>query len=416
MDDDREARGMTTIDVLAATFFALVTPMVVVGFLELVYYPLALSFERRKSKGPDPGSAEPLVSIVVPAYNEGRVIRNCIESLLSDGYPHKEVFLVDDGSTDDTLVVMREYEQHSSVTVVSQANAGKAAALNTGIARASGEILFFVDADGIFTPSTVREMLTGFDSPRVGAVCGNDEPVNLDRPQTHLLALLTHGTAFVRRALARINCLSIVSGNCGAFRRSVVTEVGGFTEGFIGEDLELTWRVHRAGYRVNFRPRAMVYAEVPSTLRALWKQRVRWTRGLIQTARLHKDMLFTSRHGRVGWYLPFNLMSTLAFPIVQLLSLTLIVTLVASGNSPVSPAVASTLGWVGLATASAAVCFALALDRAWGDLRFLYVIPTWAFFSLMLSLVTITALILEAKGAPNRWNKLTRTGVVSRAS
>jgi poly-beta-1,6-N-acetyl-D-glucosamine synthase len=405
---------MTVVDIVAPIFFALVTPMVVVGFFELLYYPLALSFELRKGKRVDLEEAEPKVSIVVPAYNEERVIRNCIESLLSDGYVNKEVLLVDDGSTDATLSIMCEYEGHPGVTVISQPNGGKAAALNTGIERAAGEILFFVDADGVFTSSTVREMLRGFDGPEVGAVCGNDEPVNLDRPQTHLLALLTHGTAFVRRALARINCLSIVSGNCGAFRRSVLAEIGGFTEGFIGEDLELTWRVHRAGYRVNFRPRAMVYAEVPSTLRALWKQRVRWTRGLIQTARLHKDMMFTGRHGRVGWYLPFNVMSTLFFPVAQLLALVLLALLVASGNSPVSSAVAGTLGLAGLVIATIAVCFALALDGAWRDLRFLYVIPAWAFFSLMLSLVTVSALILEARGAPARWNKFARTGVVSR--
>jgi cellulose synthase/poly-beta-1,6-N-acetylglucosamine synthase-like glycosyltransferase len=401
-------------NVIASIFFALMTPMVVIGFLELIYYPLALSFELRRRRHASSPGAEPWVSIIVPAYNEERVIRNCIESVLTDGYDRKEVFLVDDGSTDGTLAIMRDYDHRPHVTVVSQPNRGKAAALNAGIARASGEILFFVDADGIFTSATIREMLTGFENPIVGAVCGNDEPVNLDRPQTHLLALLTHGTAFVRRALSRVNCLSIVSGNCGAFRRSVVTEIGGFIEGFIGEDLELTWRVHRAGYRVNFRPQAMVYAEVPSTLRALWKQRVRWTRGLIQTARLHKDMMFTSRYGRVGWYLPLNILSTIIFPIVQLVALALLLLLVASGNSPISATLAGTITWAGLGIAMVAVCFALALDRAWKDLRFLYVIPAWAFFSLLLSLVTVSALILEARRAPTRWNKLARTGVVSR--
>jgi poly-beta-1,6-N-acetyl-D-glucosamine synthase len=141
---------------------------------------------------------------------------------------------------------------------------------------------------------------------------------------------------------------------------------------------------------------------------------VRWTRGLIKTARLHRDMMLTNRYGRFGWYLPLNALSTLVFPVVQLIALVLLALLVASGNSPISSAVAGTLGWVGFVTALVAVCFAIVLDRAWRDLRFLYAIPTWVFFSLMLSLVTISAWVLEARGAPAPWNKLARTGVASR--
>src|SRR6476646_11416464 len=122
---------------------------------------------------------------------------------------------------------MQRYAHLPNVTVIDKRNGGKAASLNTGIRYAHGEILFFVDADGIFTGRTIREMLKGFDSEKVGAVCGNDEPINLDRPQTHLAALLTHvGTGFVRRALASINCLPIISGNLGAFRRSVLEQTG----------------------------------------------------------------------------------------------------------------------------------------------------------------------------------------------
>lgn len=309
---------------------------------------------------------------------------------------------------------MCRYEGLPNVTVIAQSNGGKAAALNAGIARATGEVLFFVDADGIFSSGTIRGMLSGFETADVGAVCGNDEPVNLDRVQTRLLALLTHGTAFVRRALTRINCLAIVSGNLGAYRRHVIEEIGGFVEGFIGEDLELTWRVHRAGYRVNFRPRALVYAEVPSTMRALWKQRVRWTRGLVQTIRLHRDMMFTSRFGPVGWYLPFNVVTALAIPIIQLVALLLLAILFVGGASPISAGAMVAMLGLGLIWALGAICFSIALDRAWRDLRFLHVVPAWMFFSMVMSLVTAWALFLELRGAPANWNKFARTGVVSR--
>jgi poly-beta-1,6-N-acetyl-D-glucosamine synthase len=402
------------IDFVTSLFFVLVTPVAILGLVELVYYPLALAFELRRRKGPGLMDPHPLVSVIVPAYNEGKVIRNCVDSILADEYPRKEIFLVDDGSTDDTLEAMQRYEDLANVVVISQENGGKASALNAGIARASGDMLFFVDADGIFAPTTITEMLSGFDRPDVGGVCGNDEPVNLDRMQTRLLALLTHGTAFVRRALTRINCLTIVSGNLGAFRRAVIEEVGGFTEGFIGEDLELTWRLRRAGYRVNFCPRARVYAEMPSTLRSLWKQRVRWTRGLVQTARRHKDMMFTTRYGLVSFYLPVNLVAALVVPVLQLTGLLLLLVLIGRGESPISAGMMGALGWLGLTLALFAICFAIALDRAWRDLRYLYVVPVWAFFSLMMSVVAMWALVLEARGAPAGWNKFARTGVVSR--
>ena len=190
--------------------------------------------------------------------------------------------------------------------VIAKANGGKASALNAGLAASGGEILFFVDADGLFTPTTIREMLNGFTSPRRSARCAATTPRSTStasRPSWPA-SRPTSGTGFVRRALAQIDCLPIVSGNIGAFRRTVLEQTGPFLEGFIGEDLELTWRVHKAGYRVNFNPHAVVLAEVPSTLRGLWKQRVRWARGLIQTVRIHRDMFFNPRYGVFGFYLP----------------------------------------------------------------------------------------------------------------
>lgn len=401
---------------LGAVLIVLAVPSAVLGALFLVQYPMAVRFElrerRRRRRAPDRSGW--LVSVVVPAFDEGRVVESCIRSVLADPRELLELVLVDDGSSDDTLAIMRRYEHDPRVTVLTQPNAGKAAALNTGIAAARGEVLVFVDADGIFTTSTITELLTGFDRRDVGAVCGNDEPVNLDRPQTHLLALLTHTTALVRRALALVNCLPIVSGNVGAFRREVVDELGGFVEGFLGEDLELTWRVHRAGYRVAFRPRALVFAEVPSNVGALWRQRVRWTRGLVQTARLHRDMIGTSRHGLVGWYLPLNLVSMLVLPVLQLVALVTVVVLLVVETSPVALALVGGLTVAGFAVTCVEICVAVALNRAWRDLRFLYVLPLVPLFSVLMTLVTVWAIGLEVVRAPERWNKLARTGVVSR--
>jgi biofilm PGA synthesis N-glycosyltransferase PgaC len=239
----------------------------------------------------------------------------------------------------------------------------------------------------------------------------------------------------VRRALSELNCLPIVSGNIGAFRRSVLDQTdpagsepihqslervwenrqtGPFRQGFIGEDLELTWRVHRAGYQVKFAPQAFVLAEVPSTIKGLWKQRVRWARGLLKTVYLHKDMFFSSRFGSIGLYLPINFFNMVIVPIIQLLIVFLLIFFLITGYSPIHPTIINLVLWVGLIGASFTALFSIALDQAWKDLKYLYVIPLWIPYSLMMNIVMIWAIFLELKGTEAGWNKLDRTGVVSR--
>jgi len=399
-------------------FYSLSFTVFSIGLLTLGYYPLSLIFALRKPRpalfksGPDP-----LVSVIVPGYNESKVVGNCVESILASDYPNFEIILVDDGSTDDTLSVMQSFATDQRVQVIGKLNGGKASALNAGIAAAHGEILFFVDADGLFTPSAIREMLNGFTSEKIGAVCGNDAPVNLDRIQTRLACIQTHvGTGFVRRALALVNCLPIVSGNIGAFRRSVIEKTGPFLEGFIGEDLELTWRVHKAGYKVNFAPRAVVLAEVPSTVKDLWKQRVRWARGLLQTVRIHKNMMFNLRYGLFGIYLPIIVTSMIIIPLLQLLIVILLPVLAIAGQSPIPLSVFGIIGWLGLIMSLAATVFSVALNHAWKDLRYIYTVFFWVPYSLMMNVVTLWAIILEIRGARSEWNKLDRTGVITRRS
>jgi cellulose synthase/poly-beta-1,6-N-acetylglucosamine synthase-like glycosyltransferase len=311
------------------------------------------------------------------------------------------------------------------VQVISQTNSGKAAALTHGFQQARGEILLFVDADGIFMHSTIDEMLGGFTSKKVGAVCGNDYPTQPDTLLRKLYVLQTHvGTGFVRRALAQINCLPIVSGNCGAFRRSALSwpffrlwEQGGpYLKGFIGEDLELTWRIHRAGYRVNFAPRAIVRAETPPNIKSLWKQRVRWARGLLQTVNLHRDMFFNLKYGMLGLYLPINFFNMVINPILQLLIVFLLIIFVFTGYSPLHLSLLTFILWLGLGGAIFTLIFAVALDWAWKDLRYFYVLPLWVPYSLLMDVVTVWAIILELRGTEAKWNKFDRTGVISRRS
>ena len=140
---------------------------------------------------------------------------------------------------------------------------------------------------------------------------------------------------------------------------------------------------------------------------------MRWARGLLQTARIHRDMFFNPRYGLFAFYLGINLVSMVLIPLLQLASLVILPILAVQEASPVPVNVLGVVGWLGLGFAFAASVFSIALDRAWKDLRHLYVAPLWVLYSFFMDAVTVWALILELRGGEARWNKLERTGVVS---
>lgn len=395
------------------------TTALVLGLFKLAYVPLAIAFEiRAATRGTRPTLLDerPTVSVIVPAYNEAVVLAGCVRSIIATSYANIEVIVVDDGSTDDTAAVMAELAlEHPQIRLISQSNAGKGAALNNGAAHAGGDILVFVDADSQFQEDTLQHMLKGFDDPRIGAVCGDDRPVNLDRVQTRLLTVISHlGTGLVRRSLSLLHCLPIVSGNSGAFRRDVFWEIGAFDPDTVGEDLELTWRVHRAGYGVRFAPRALVLAESPSTIAGLWKQRVRWSRGLLQTTFRQRAMIGNPRHGIFGAFLVFNTLTMVIMPVLQLLGLLLIPALLLGGENTLPTSTWAWIAWLGLIVTVVLALIAIGLNRAWGDAQHLWTLPLWPVYSVFVSLTMVWALCLELSRRPSRWNKLERTGVVGR--
>lgn len=390
------------------------------GLVKLLYVPLALWFaatgrRKRRAALELPPEEEPLVSVVVPAYNEEAVLGHCVESILASRYRNLEVILVDDGSSDRTWATMQELaSRYGDVTCISQPNSGKGAALNRGLRSSRGEILLFVDADGVFTRDTVHHMVAPFRDPRVGAVSGDDRPVNLDNPLTRLLALISHvGTGLVRRALSTIHCLPIVSGNSGAFRREALEAVGPMDTTTVGEDLELTWRMHRHGFRVRFAPSGLVYAESPSTLRGLWRQRVRWARGLLQVTRIHRGMIGNPRYRAFGLFLVVNTVTMIVVPVLQVVALLLLVPLQIVTRSVLPETPWDLVLWLGLGVALLLLLVAIALNRAFADLRHLWALPLWPLYSLFVTSTLVWAVVLELRGRPARWDKLRRTGVVS---
>jgi cellulose synthase/poly-beta-1,6-N-acetylglucosamine synthase-like glycosyltransferase/peptidoglycan/xylan/chitin deacetylase (PgdA/CDA1 family) len=229
------------------------------------------------------------VSIIVPAYNEAAGIAATVRSLHATRYPGAlEIIVVDDGSADDTAAIARGLAL-PGVRVVSQPNAGKAAALNTGLALARYPIAVLIDGDTVFEEFTVARLVAPFADPAVAAVSGNTKVGNrrgiLGRWQ-HIEYVI--GFNLDRRMFDVLGCMPTVPGAIGAFRRQVVAAAGGVSGDTLAEDTDLTMAVCRAGHRVAYVEDAYAWTEAPGSLRQLWRQRYRWCYGTLQAMWKHK--------------------------------------------------------------------------------------------------------------------------------
>lgn len=238
----------------------------------------------------------PLISVLIPAYNEANNIGKTLMSVFSSHYPSSryEVVVVDDGSKDDTSKIASRY---GAKVIRFRRNKGKVSALNKGIEKCRGEIIITIDADTILKRNTLTRLARYFKDKDVGAVSGaykvRDPKSILDRLQN----LEYFGFMFSRKIQEALSSVLVVPGAIGAFRKSVVKKLGGFREEILVEDYDLTVRIHKLGYKVKFDKKALAWTEPPKTLRSLWKQRTRWCRGGIQILKKHSDLLFFKKGG-----------------------------------------------------------------------------------------------------------------------
>jgi cellulose synthase/poly-beta-1,6-N-acetylglucosamine synthase-like glycosyltransferase/peptidoglycan/xylan/chitin deacetylase (PgdA/CDA1 family) len=273
----------------------------------------------RRPRRDFPDASTVSVSVLVPAYNEAKVVCQTLHSLLASSHLNLEILLVDDGSTDGTFeVASREFAGEPRVSLVSKENGGKSSALNLGIAMAKGEIVVVIDADTIFLPDTISRLVAHFSDPKVGAVAGNAKVGNRINLITRWQALeYIVAQNLDRRAFERLNCITVVPGAVGAWRRDLLESLGGFHSDTLAEDADLTIRVIRAGYRVTYEDRAVALTEAPATVAAFVKQRFRWTYGMMQVALKHFDALSKSKVNTVGWVaLPNILVFQLLLPCI----------------------------------------------------------------------------------------------------
>ncbi len=351
------------------------------------------------------------VTVIVPAYNEEAGIEATLRTILASTADVR-VIVVDDGSTDRTAEVVQRLAL-PGVLLIRQANAGKAAALNTGLRHCRTELVVMVDGDTVLEPDTVAELVEPFADPRVGAVSGNAKVGN----RAGLLGRWQHieyviGFNLDRRMYDVMECMPTVPGAVGGFRLSALREVGGVPEDTLAEDTDLTMALERAGWAVTYQESARAWTEAPASLGQLWRQRYRWCYGTLQAMWKHRGAVFErglgGRLGRRG--LPYLVLYQVVLPVLApAIDVFAVLSLF---TDPARGAVAW-LGFLVLQLVPAVIAFRL--DRE--SLR-----PLWAValqpvvYRQLMYLVVIQSVVTAVAGARLPWQKLKRTGTAAQSA
>ena len=267
-------------------------------------------------KDPGVSKKDRKVTIVVPAYNEEKGVKDTIDSLLDLSYPKDllEIILVNDGSNDRTPEIAGEYEKDGRIILLNnQENIGKSASLNKGIERASGELVACLDADTIVERDILKKVTGYFEDPKNAAVVVR---VKVREPKNWLEKIIdmeyNMGLGFYLKLLSFLNCLYLTPGQFSIYRKSILIELKGFDENNIVEDTEIAYRMQKAHYRIACCLSAHAYTRVPDNLRSFYHQRKRWYTGTLQTAIQHRDVFFNKDLGNFGlFYMPINYASTM---------------------------------------------------------------------------------------------------------
>ena len=405
------AGGFRILHITEEFLWAFMMVATALTFLRAGFVAIIAFVHRHREVEADNFAFQPPISIVLAAYNEAKVIRKTLASLLQTDYPGSlEILVVDDGSTDDTAAIVREESlRDQRIFLLSKNNRGKARALQSGFAAALNDIIVTLDADTRFDPDTIRHLVQPLANKNVGAVSGHVRVGNLRTFISRCQSLeYTCGFNLDRRAYDLLNCITVVPGAISALRKSAVMLAGGISTDTLAEDTDITLGLHRLGLQIRYAPQAMAWTEAPESYGDLARQRFRWAFGTLQCLWKHRDLIFKPGQRFLGWFsLPgtwfFQILLVAIAPLVDLL---LIFSIFFGVGSEIFPYFIMFLCTDTFLAIAACLVENESLLQAWRILpmRFLY--------RPLLSWVIWKSIIKAVKGAWVQWDKLKRTASV----
>lgn len=359
----------------------------------------------------------PFVSIIVPVYNEGIVLKDSIDSLLHLDYSNYEIIIVNDGSTDNTYEVGKSLVgfhkgrySDIKVSMISKPNGGKARALNAGIGYSKAEIVLCMDGDSQLSEDSIRMAVRHFVDPEIGAVAGNVKVLNRRKLFTDLQALeYIEGLNFARAAQSFLKLVNIIPGPIGLFRRKAIEDAGYYSSDTYAEDADLTLKILANNWKIYYEPRAISYTEAPETLHQLLKQRYRWTRGILQAIRKHRVLLVNPTINFGDTFVLWSMFyEALIWPAMNIISnVFFIFVALAYGFSSLI-----FFWWAGLAIldlTTALYCVAVENE----EVRLVpYALVYRMFFILTIDICKAMSTVEEFLGFDMNWGKLERVGLV----
>ena len=374
----------------------------------------------------------PRVAVLIPAYNEEKVIVRTIRSVMMSNYKNLRIIVIDDGSSDNTYDIARDAYPNDiasgRLTVMTKPNGGKADALNYALERTDEDIYVGIDADGVIAHDAITNLVPHFANPKIGAVAGNAKVGNRVNLWTRWQALeYITSQNFERRALDLFDVVMVVPGAIGAWRTAAVREGGGYHTNTVAEDADLTMNLLEQGYQVIYEDRALAFTEAPVNANGLMRQRFRWSFGILQAIFKHRGAI-TKRRAMGLFALPniliFQIVLPLLSPLIDLMFVAGVIHYFV--DRYFHPETASTASFYKLITFFGAFllidflasALAFALERkhpaSKGDGWLLVHIWIQRFtYRQVFSLVLARTLKRAIDGKPFAWDKLERTAEMS---
>jgi cellulose synthase/poly-beta-1,6-N-acetylglucosamine synthase-like glycosyltransferase len=293
-------------------------------FISIFYLGIYSEIKDRREEHKTEFEDPPSITVLMPAYNEEKVVEEALESAKNLDYPNYKVNFVDDASTDSTLEKARNYASDKINIYSHEKNRGKAAALNTALENTDTDYIVVQDADSKIKSDLIYKALTSMEEDsKLGAVIASIKPLNASNFIKKLQMVEYQLTNFFRLLMTEMNTLNVTPGAFSIYRTEDVKEAGGFDEGNITEDLEMAFKLRKEGKLFE-----MIYfnaseTDFPSTLKGLYNQRVRWARGFMYNAFKYREMFFNKDYGYFG---TFQLPMLIIMPALIVLSFIMVFT------------------------------------------------------------------------------------------